>query len=180
MPLAAILATIGPTIIRGVGSLFGGKAQDAANTVANVVEAVKGKPEDQQHQEISQALAKMTPDQVQAFEQVKAQIVQAHANVEQARIQAERDEQAAIQKTAQVEAQQSDIYTKRTRPGIARKSFYVGAGYVLIAAVVFPAVNAYAGTKLPGFEPSIFMALASPVLAYMGVRGLEKWKAGKA
>lgn len=86
----------------------------------------------------------------------------------------------AQQETIQVELHQNDQYTKRTRPIIARRSFYAGLGYVLLTAV--PASGIAFGvlfTLMPWtFSWQVLLLLYSPALTYMGVRGFEKWKNG--
>ncbi len=85
----------------------------------------------------------------------------------------------AQQKTIQAELHQNDQYTKRTRPGIARKSFYAGLGYALLTALPEKGLTIFALTIMPWqFQWSVLMLLYSPALTYMGVRGFEKWKSG--
>ena len=81
------------------------------------------------------------------------------------------------QATIQAELAQSDLYTKRTRPIIARRSFYAGLGYVLLTAI--PEQGIY-GLMPWVFNWEVLMLMYAPALTYMGVRGFEKWKAGGA
>jgi len=89
----------------------------------------------------------------------------------------------AQQKTIQAELHQNDQYTKRTRPKIARRSFMGGLIYALLTAlpvdgITIPFINFLI---MPWqFEWEVLMILYSPALAYMGVRGFEKWKNGGA
>lgn len=90
---------------------------------------------------------------------------------------------AAQQKTIQAELQQNDLYTKRTRPKIATKSFYAGLAYTLLGALPVDgvAVPFSEFIIMPWtFDWQVLMLLYSPALTYMGVRGFEKWKAGGA
>lgn len=99
-------------------------------------------------------------------------------------LEAEQAMFEAQQKTIQAELHQNDQYTKRTRPNIARKSFYAGLAYALLTALPVE------GLTLPipfidpvvlmpwQFETTVLMLLYSPALTYMGVRGFERWKAG--
>lgn len=94
-------------------------------------------------------------------------------------VEAERDMHVAHQATIQAELHQNDLYTKRTRPKIARMSFYAGLGYALLTAL--PEGGIYFGSwvVMPWqFNWEVLLALYSPALTYMGVRGFEKWKAG--
>lgn len=87
----------------------------------------------------------------------------------------------ATQETVQSELRQTDLYTKRTRPIIARRSFYAGLAYVLLTAL--PEAGIVFGnvfTLMPWqFEWEVLMLLYSPALTYMGVRGFDKWKKDK-
>jgi hypothetical protein len=95
--------------------------------------------------------------------------------------QAEADMFAAQQKTIQAELHQNDQYTKRTRPVIARRSFYAGLAYVLLTAIPAGGIHLGSLAIMPWqFEWTVLTLLYSPALTYMGVRGLEKWKAGGA
>ena len=93
-------------------------------------------------------------------------------------LQVEKDMFAAQQKTIQAELHQSDLYTKRTRPKIARQSWYVTAIYALMSSFL-PMLPASLELQAPVFEWQIFMVLASPALTYMGVRGFDKWNKSK-
>ena len=94
-------------------------------------------------------------------------------------LQAEKEIYEAHQKTVQAELHQSDLYTKRTRPKIARQSWYITATYAL-STLLIPVAPEVWGLGEPKLEWEVFLVLASPALTYMGVRGFEKWKASKA
>jgi hypothetical protein len=84
-------------------------------------------------------------------------------------------------KTIQAELHQNDQYTKRTRPSIARKSFYAGLAYALLTSLPELGVDLKYIVIMPWqFQWSVLMLLYSPALTYMGVRGAEKWKSGGA
>lgn len=91
--------------------------------------------------------------------------------------QFEADMFEAQQKTIQAELHQNDQYTKRTRPHIARQSWYITAAYAL-AGTFIPVLPTDLGLNAPEVQWEIFLVLASPALTYMGVRGFEKWKHG--
>ena len=93
--------------------------------------------------------------------------------------QVEADMFAAQQATIQAELQQTDLYTKRTRPIIARRSFYAGMGYVVLTSIPTTGIDLYFTIVMPfTFYWEVLMVLYSPALTYMGVRGAEKWKGG--
>lgn len=103
------------------------------------------------------------------------------AEFAQLELDAEKDMFVAQQETIQAELHQNDQYTKRTRPNIARKSFYAGLAYALLTALPeagFPIPFSDAVLMPWQFESTVLMLLYSPALTYMGVRGFEKWKNG--
>lgn len=100
--------------------------------------------------------------------------VQEHA-VRMALIDQEKEADRQHQETVRAELAQSDEYTKRTRPKLARLSWYSVIGYVGVSMVSGMATQI---ADVP-IEWSVLTVLASPVLAYMGVRTFDKWKIGK-
>ena len=90
-------------------------------------------------------------------------------------IEAERDADAQQQETIRSELAQSDEYTKRTRPMLARRSWWAVTGYVGVS-LISAAVTAIPDVPI---EWAVLTVLASPVLTYMGVRTFDKWKLGK-
>lgn len=97
-------------------------------------------------------------------------------------VQAEKDMFAAQAEVIKAELHQNDLYTKQTRPKIARKSFYLALGYVLLC--MFDAAL-YKAFEMPVEEIlelqqdlnwGVFMVMVSPCLTYMGVRSFDKWK----
>ncbi len=102
------------------------------------------------------------------------------AELEKAKIAADVAFQQNAQETARVEIQSTDEYVRRTRPSLARKSFFAGTAYTLLTGVVFPVINEIYGTKLPGLDAYILGAIYSPALTFMGIRSIEAFsKAGK-
>ena len=93
-------------------------------------------------------------------------------DLEELALEVERDVELAHQATIQAELHQNDQYTKRTRPMLARQSWYGSLGYVATSVMsnLIPAI------PILEIEWQILTLLASPVLTYMGVRSLDKWK----
>ena len=111
----------------------------------------------------------------------RTQMAANSAAFEQAELETETRMFEAQQKTIQAELHQNDQYTKRTRPNIARKSFYAGLVYALLTALPVKGINLYLIVLMPWqFDSTVLMLLYSPALTYMGVRGFEKWKNGGA
>ena len=107
----------------------------------------------------------------------RSQISMEAADFKKLELSAEREMFLAQQKTVQAELHQSDLYTKRTRPKIARQSWYITAIYAL-SSMLLPVAPVAWGLGEPSIDWQIFLVLASPALTYMGVRGFEKWKNG--
>ena len=105
----------------------------------------------------------------------RSQISMESAGFRELELEAEREMFVAQQKTVQAELHQSDLYTKRTRPKIARQSWYITALYAL-AGTFLPVLPKDLGLQAPAMQWEMFLVLASPALTYMGVRGFEKWK----
>ncbi len=107
-----------------------------------------------------------------------AQRIDASSDLAKLELESERDMYVAYQETVQADLHQHDLYTKRTRPKIARQSWYITATYAL-SSMLIPVAPAAWNLGAPQIEWEIFLVLASPALTYMGVRGFEKWKNGK-
>ena len=99
-------------------------------------------------------------------------------DIQKLEMEAERDLALAQQQTIQAELHQSDLYTKQTRPKLARQSWHGSLAYVGFAVISQSLPESF-GIRAVEVNWEILILLSSPVLAYMGVRGLEKWKAGK-
>ena len=105
----------------------------------------------------------------------RSQLSRENHDMEKLRVEAERDLAIAQQSTIQAELHQSDLYTKRTRPKIARQSWYVGAAYALAAAVA-PALPVAWEVGTVDFHWEVFLALVAPAMTYMGVRTVDLFK----
>jgi len=167
------LITAGPTLLRMVGNLFGGKTKEAADSVAGVVDTVRGLSGEVAKQKLEQHVAEMPPEQQAELLTLQAKLAEIQKEREAAQLQAETAQQAQVQETARIEAQSSDEYVRRTRPKLARQSAYVTFGYAVVVGVVFQIVNAIYGTKLPAIDTWIIGALFAPCLTYMGVRTVD-------
>lgn len=172
-PLVAGLLAYGPTLIRALGSVFGGKTTDAANTVADLVDGVKGLPAAVAEEKLAAQMAKLPPETLLAFEQVKVRLSEIEKEREANRLAADTAQHLSTQETARTESQSQDEYVRRTRPGLARKSAYVTFVYALLTGVVFQFINGVWDTKLPGPDAWIITALFSPCLSYMGTRTID-------
>ena len=109
---------------------------------------------------------------------------------EMALVRLEEAVQTEQLKTIQAELAQSDLYTKQTRPRIARQSWYVSGAYAIGSYVTQtyllikpPALSGEALDAIMGiasFQWEIYLAAAAPALTYMGVRSFDIWRRGGA
>jgi hypothetical protein len=101
-------------------------------------------------------------------------------DLQKVEIEAERDTQIVIEQTHQAALNQQDLYTKRTRPKIARQSWLLCIGYVIVTIFGGGLADPFVAADLStlAFDPVIFGTLAGPALWYMGMRGFDKWKNG--
>ena len=105
------------------------------------------------------------------------------ASFKELEVAAEKEMFVSQQVTIQAELHQNDQYTKRTRPNIARKSFYAGLAYALLTSLPVDGLGIpFTETIIMPwqFQWTVLTLLYSPALTYMGVRGFEKWKNGGA
>jgi len=134
-----LLSAVGPSIIRGIGSLFGGKTKEVTDKVADVVDAVKGQSPADQAKAIEAHIAQMTPEELQAFTQAKAQIVEAHANIMEAQANADAARITAVNQTMQAEAKSEHWMEWSWRPfnGFLFGLAVVGC-YIVLPALKIP------------------------------------------
>lgn len=113
--------------------------------------------------------------------------------IDKLELEVEMDYEREVTKRVEAEQSSNDTYTKRTRPHIARMSFYSGTGYIflhVLTTVVSPyvQVDVYdaalmmmvpaVGPIVPLY-PTLLGMIFSPALTYMGVRTFDKWSAAK-
>lgn len=90
----------------------------------------------------------------------------------------EENFEAEITKRVQAEQASNDPYTQRTRPKIARQSWYAGCAYIFVS-VASKVIAPYTHVMVIELDWGILMAIYSPALTYMGVRSFDKWKQTK-
>jgi len=127
---------------------------------------------------------------LQTDPQAAVKLAELESNIEMVKIQAERDVQVAQEETHQAALNQNDLYTKQTRPKIARQSWGAALSYAVLTVFgqlggsVYNA-NIEAGSKalelaMISFDPLVFGTLAGPAVWYQGMRSIDKWKNGSA
>jgi hypothetical protein len=173
MDPVSLLLTAGPSILRGIGSLFGGKAGEVADQVANVADAIQGKTPAAQRQAMQEVVDSLPPEAMVELKKI--------AN-EASRIQNEAKARAFehtetihhdTQETARIEAVSTDEYVRRTRPGLARKSFWAGSIYGVGMELA----------SLIGFGDGANIVLLggfyAPMLEYIGARSIDAFSKHK-
>ncbi len=128
-PLVAALLTYGPTLIRTVGGLFGGDTAESANTVADLVDDVKGLPAAEAEAKLAEKMAKLPPETLLAFEEAKVRLQE---------IEKEREANRLAAETAQHAATLADTQSARARDVELRKAgeHNTRADVMVIGAVV--------------------------------------------
>lgn len=178
--LVKLLLSAGPTLLRAIGQNKGGTTGTVAQVVADVIDVTQGAPTQIQQEKVEQTLLALPPEQLGAISSLQVELEKIQRERESNRLQAETAQHAETQATARIEAQSSDEYVRQTRPGLARKSFWLSVGYAFATGVAFPLLKAGFQWQLPETDPWILGALLSPALSYMGWRSLDAFsKRGK-
>ncbi|MDA8488551.1 hypothetical protein [Kluyvera sp. Awk 3] len=176
--IASVLLKAGPSLVRTVGSWFGGDAAKTADSVAGIVETVNGaiNPQDQQRV-LEQKLAQLPPEQFVQLESLKVQLESYQLERDKALL---ADQQAAHheqQETIRNGDNATDEYVRQTRPRMARLSLYSCIAYVMAMSLgqMVGAVAAIYGHALsmPAPDWDISLMLATPALGYLGFRTLD-------
>lgn len=172
--IASLAAEYGPGLIRSISGLFGGNK--TADKVADIVESVGQltlKPQDKVAT-IAQQIASLPPAEFVELERLKVELEKEQTRrleLENQRYSAQLSDQQAshseTQSTIRAGDAATDEYVRRTRPKMARQSFYIGSGYVLLMAVM------EAFGKGAGPDWYIAMTVYTPALSYMGLRTID-------
>lgn len=173
--LVTALTTLGPTLLRALGRKKGGIAADAAEAVASTIEQTAGASSDAKHKSISDVVSTLPPEQRAELMALAVEGDRIKAELRGKEIEAEKVEFQEEQATHRAALQSSDVYTVRTRPLIARQSWYVACIYAITVCVITPFLKLVAAVSgdIP-FSWEAYLALSAPALAYMGVRTLDK------
>ncbi len=176
--IASVLLKAGPSVMRTVGSWFGGDTAKTADSVAGIVESVNGaiNPQDQQRV-LEQKLAQLPPEQFVQIESLKVQLEQYQLERDKSLL---ADQQAAHHEqheTIRNGDNATDEYVRQTRPRMARLSLYSSIAYVMLMSIGQQA-GAVAGAyghafSMPAPDWDIALMLASPALGYLGFRTLD-------
>jgi hypothetical protein len=135
-PLIVGLLSYGPSLIRMVGDLFGGKTSEAANTVADLVDTVKGLPEKEANEKIAAELKKLPPEVMLELEKVRMRLAEIDKEREAARLSADTAQQAAALADTQ-SARQRDVELQKANGGHNTRAdvMVIGAVVGLVACL---------------------------------------------
>jgi len=173
------LLTVGPTVIRAIGSLFGGKTKAVADQVADFADQVKGLPTDKAQSELSQRLAYLPPEAQVELKKIVLESEKIRAELEQAQLQADTDQYLASQETIRTEIVHGDEYVTHTRPKLARDSAMLGLTYILLMEVA-NRLGVALEVAIPGADVAVAGTLLGPAGFYMTMRTVDAFtKKGK-
>lgn len=173
-PLA--LLTAGPALLRAVGRMFGGKTEEVAVKVANVVDAVRGKPDAEE--QVQKAISALPPEEQVELQRIQLESEKIRADVRKSEIDADTKQQAEAQATIRAELQYGNDYVKETRPRIARMSGVATALYVLVAEAANRISQAWGGPSVDGASVEVALMLFSPCGTYMTMRTIDAFSKG--
>ncbi|MCE2594422.1 hypothetical protein K6Y31_06305 [Motilimonas cestriensis] len=164
--LASTLLKVGPSVVKAVGSLFGGDTEDTAIKVANTVDHIRGSLSSKEAQQVAmeQALNQMPPAQFVQLQQMQVELAKIDQERESRQFQHDETLNQQQQATIQNGDNAQGEYVRQTRPLIARICTYAA----LLYTIGFEALKAQdVGT---GASWELLGCLLSMPMAYMGVR----------
>ncbi|EOV9225731.1 hypothetical protein ACN5ZZ_001754 [Vibrio parahaemolyticus] len=165
---AKLAMEVGPTAIRGISSLFGGS--ETANKVADMVEQVDGAlgmTKEQKEMSLINEMQKLPPESLVELESIKAEMQKEVTRRQELSLQDKQKEHEQTQLTIRNGDNATDERVRRTRPDIARSSFWMMCLYVF----AFEALSA----KGFGDGADIYVALTIGAFAYayFGLRTVD-------
>ncbi len=165
---AKLAMEVGPTAIRGISSLFGGS--ETANKVADMVEQVDGAlgmTKEQKEMSLINEMQKLPPESLVELERIKSEMQKEVTRRQELSLQDKQKEHEQTQLTIRNGDNATDERVRRTRPDIARSSFWMMCLYVF----AFEALSA----KGFGDGADIYVALTIGAFAYayFGLRTVD-------
>lgn len=174
------LLAVGPSMIRMVGKMFGGKTEEVAGNVADVVDSVRGLDKSTAQSKIKEALQSLPPEALIEMKKIEVQIAEIERDREANRLKADTDQFKTSQETIQTEMATGDEYVRHTRPKMARISTYTGLGYMLLAEII-SRIAQINGKTISGADVVLAGTLLGPAGFYMTMRTVDAFtKAGKS
>ena len=162
--LAGLALEYGPSIVRTIGGMMGGKAKEGADKVAKVAEAVKGMDAGLAKKKIVEEVERMDPETLKAMQGFQVEMERIKGERHKATLEADTAQHKQFHETVQTESKSEDPLVRRTRPMLAITSYLSTAWYIMFHTA-------------PSWEMAT--VLAGPVVVYITGRSVEKVK-GKA
>ncbi|MCP5230678.1 MAG: hypothetical protein H6948_01045 [Zoogloeaceae bacterium] len=166
------LLTVGPTVLRAVGALFGADstAGQVAGKIADVADAVAGQPPARQRAAVNDAVDRLTPAEREALGKIQVRLARIEAEREARRLQHDETLAGQVAATAQAEQVHGTDYAKNTRPMLARRSGLTGLVVGGLWTVAYLADLALGTGRVPPPDAMVISALMGMAYAYMGMR----------
>ncbi|MGL4830187.1 MAG: hypothetical protein ACRCXG_12960 [Vibrio sp.] len=166
--LAALALEVGPSVIRGISSLFGGN--DTASKVADAVEAVDGAlgmNKAQKQIALTRELQSFPPEALVDLERIKVEMEREITRRQELALQDKQAEHHATQETIRAGDKAEDPYIRKTRPQMARWSLLAVIVYGFLAE--FAHIYGYGN----GASESLLYFFSAPAWGYLGLRTLD-------
>lgn len=167
--IAALALEAGPAVIRGISSLFGGN--ETADKVAAAVETVDsalGMSKAQKEVSLTRQLQNLPPESLVDLERIKAEMEKEITRRQELALADKQAEHHETQETVRAGDKAEDPYIRKTRPLMARQSFWGMIAYIFI----FEAIKAYVPAA-SGADPWMALTIGTPAFAYLGLRTLD-------
>ncbi|MCE7638371.1 hypothetical protein LZT07_13685 [Vibrio fluvialis] len=167
--IAALALEAGPAVIRGISSLFGGN--ETADKVAAAVETVDsalGMSKAQKEVSLTRQLQNLPPESLVDLERIKAEMEKEITRRQELALADKQAEHHETQETIRAGDKAEDPYIRKTRPLMARQSFWGMIAYIFI----FEAIKAYV-PEASGADPWMALTIGTPAFAYLGLRTLD-------
>ncbi|MGL0958488.1 hypothetical protein ACSTD9_03335 [Vibrio vulnificus] len=168
LSIAALALQAGPSVIRGISSLFGGNK--TAENLAKAVEAVDGAvsmSKEQKQFALTRELQKFPPEALVDLERVKVEMEKEITRRQELALQDKQAEHHETQETIRAGDKAADEYVRQTRPKMARQSFL----YMVLYVFLFEGLKVHgSGT---GADIYIALTIGSLAFAYHGLRTID-------
>ncbi|MCG6233093.1 hypothetical protein [Vibrio furnissii] len=167
--LASLALEYGPTAIRGISSMFGGS--ETADKVADAVEkadAMFGATKEQKTLSITRDLQSLPPESFVELQRINAELEKEKTRRQELTLADNQAEHHETQETIRAGDKAEDPYIRKTRPLMARQSFWGMIAYIFI----FEAIKAYVPTA-NGADPWMALTIGTPAFAYLGLRTID-------
>ncbi|WP_243032996.1 hypothetical protein [Vibrio cincinnatiensis] len=166
---AKLAMDVGPSAIRGISSLFGGS--ETADKVASVVETIDnslGLNKEQKEMAVARELQKLPPESLVELERIKVEMEKEVTRRQELALHDKQAEHHETQETIRNGDKAEDPYIRKTRPLMARQSFWGMLLYIFI----FEGIKSF-NPSAGGADAWMALTIGTPAFAYLGLRTLD-------